>query len=68
MYWQLFKQLGDYKQLWYIYIFAALFSAITAQIAVFTNQILIDNVLPTYNLNTLILFAIGLGIYKVFDL
>ena len=68
LYWQLFKQLGDYKQLWYIYIFAALFSAITAQIAVFTNQILIDNVLPTYNLNTLILFAIGLGIYKVFDL
>lgn len=68
LYWQLFKQLGDYKQLWYIYIFAALFSATTAQIAVFTNQILIDNVLPTYNMNTLILFAVGLGIYKVFDL
>jgi subfamily B ATP-binding cassette protein HlyB/CyaB len=68
LYWQLFKQLGEYKQLWYIYIFAALFSATTAQIAVFTNQILIDNVLPTYNLNTLILFATGLGIYKVFDL
>lgn len=68
LYWQLFKQLGDYKKLWYIYIFAALFSATTAQIAVFTNQILIDNVLPTYNLNTLILFAVGLGIYKVFDL
>lgn len=68
LYWQLFKQLGEYKQLWYIYIFAALFSATTAQIAVFTNQILIDNVLPTYNLNTLILFAIGLGIYKIFDL
>jgi subfamily B ATP-binding cassette protein HlyB/CyaB len=68
LYWQLFKQLGEYKKLWYIYIFAALFSATTAQIAVFTNQILIDNVLPTYNLNTLILFAIGLGVYKVFDL
>ena len=68
VYWQLFKQIGQFKQLWYIYIFAALFSAITAQIAVFTNQILIDNVLPTYNLNTLILFAAGLGIYKVFDL
>lgn len=67
LYWQLFKQLGEYKKLWYIYIFAALFSATTAQIAVFTNQILIDNVLPTYNINTLILFAIGLGIYKIFD-
>lgn len=68
LYWQLFKQLGEYKKLWYIYIFAALFSATTAQIAVFTNQILIDNVLPTYNINTLILFAIGLGVYKIFDL
>lgn len=67
LYWQLFKQLGGFKKLWYIYIFAALFSATTAQIAVFTNQILIDNVLPTYNISTLILFAIGLGIYKLFD-
>lgn len=67
LYWQLFKQLGSYRKLWYIYIFAALFSATTAQIAVFTNQILIDNILPTYNLHTLILFAIGLGIYKMFD-
>ena len=68
LYWQLFKQLGEYKKLWYIYIFAALFSAETAQIAVFTNQIMIDNVLPTYNLNTLVLFAVGLGIYKIFDI
>lgn len=67
LYWQLFKQLGEYKKLWYIYIFAALFSAATAQIAVFTNQIMIDNLLPTYNLNTLVLFAVGLGIYKIFD-
>ena len=68
LYWQLFKQLGKFKKLWYIYIFAALFSASTAQIAVFTNQILIDNILPSYNLNTLVLFVIGLGIYKVFDI
>ncbi len=68
LYWQLFRKLGEYKKLWYIYIFAALFSATTAQIAVFTNQILIDNVLPTYNMNTLVLFAIGLGIYKIFDI
>jgi subfamily B ATP-binding cassette protein HlyB/CyaB len=68
LYWELFKQLGENKKLWYIYIFAALFSATTAQLAVFTNQILIDNILPTYNINILILFAIGLGIYKIFDL
>lgn len=68
LYWELFKKLGSYKKLWYIYIFAALFSAITAQIAVFTNQVLIDNVLPTYNISTLVLFSIGLGVYKLFDL
>lgn len=68
LYWRLFKQLGEFKKLWYIYIFAAVFSASTAQIAVFTNQILIDNVLPSYNLNTLVLFAVGLGIYKIFDI
>ncbi|WP_428071078.1 ATP-binding cassette domain-containing protein [Chryseobacterium gambrini] len=68
LYWQLLKQLGSFKQLWYIYIFAALLSASTAQLAVFTNQLLIDDILPSYNLGTLLLFAIGLGIYKLFDL
>lgn len=68
LYWQLFKQLGSFKQLWYIYIFAALLSASTAQLAVFTNQLLIDDILPSYNLGTLLLFAIGLGVYKLFDL
>lgn len=68
VYWQLFKQIGQFKQLWYIYIFAALFSATTAQLSVFTSQILIDDVLPSYNLNTLVLFAVGIGVYKLFDL
>lgn len=31
LYLLLFKQLGNFKQLWYIYIFAALFSATTTQ-------------------------------------
>lgn len=68
LYWQLFKQLGQYKKLWYIYIFAALFSASTTQLTVFINQILIDEILPSYNLGMLIMFAIGLGVYKLFDL
>ena len=68
LYWQLFKQLGNFKQLWYIYIFAALLSASTAQLGVFTNQLLIDDILPSYNLGTLLLFALGLGIYRLFDL
>lgn len=68
LYWQLFKQLGQYKKLWYIYIFAALFSASTTQLTVFINQILIDEILPSYNLGMLIMFSIGLGVYKLFDL
>ena len=68
LYWQLFKQLGNFKQLWYIYIFAALLSASTAQLGVFTNQLLIDDILPSYNLGTLLLFALGLGLYRLFDL
>ena len=68
LYLQLYNQLGANKQLWHIYIFAALFSATTAQFAVFTNQILIDSVLPAYNMSTLLIFAIGLGVYKLFDI
>ncbi len=68
VYWLLFEQLGQFKKLWYIYIFAAIFSATTAQFTVFISQILIDDVLPSYNINTLVIFAIGIGIYKLFDL
>lgn len=67
-YFSLFKKLGSHKKLWYIYIFAALFSSTTTQLAVFINQILIDHVLPGYQMNTLILFALGVGIFKLFDL
>ncbi|GAB3867510.1 hypothetical protein GCM10028824_10050 [Hymenobacter segetis] len=64
----LLKELGQYRKIWYIYIFAALFSAMTAQLSVFINQVLIDYVLPSYQLNTLVVFAIGLGVFKLFDL
>ncbi|SMB92389.1 ABC transporter related [Hymenobacter roseosalivarius DSM 11622] len=64
----LLQELGRNRQIWYIYIFAALFSAMTAQLAVFTGQILIDYILPSYQLNTLVVFAIGLGVFKLFDL
>ena len=64
----LLKELGRNRRIWYIYIFAALFSAMTAQLAVFVNQVLIDYVLPSYQLHTLVVFAIGLGVFKLFDL
>jgi ATP-binding cassette, subfamily B, bacterial HlyB/CyaB len=65
---KLFKELKPYHKLWGIYIASALFAALIAQITIFSNQILIDNILPSYNLNVLVLFAIGLGLFRVFDL
>lgn len=68
LYSTLFHQLGKHKKIWYIYLFAALFAASITQLAVFINQVLIDHVLPSFQLNILVLFAIGVGIFKVFEL
>lgn len=68
IYIKLLKSLGNNKRLWYIYIFSALFAATTTQLTVFINQILIDNVLPSFQMNILIVFAIGVGLFKLFDL
>ena len=68
VYIKLFRELKSYHKLWAIYIFSAVFAALITQIMVFSNQILIDNVLPGFNTNILVLFAVGLGIFKIFDL
>lgn len=68
IYLKLLKSLGSNKKLWYIYIFSALFAATTTQLTVFINQILIDNVLPSFQMNILIVFAIGIGLFKLLDL
>lgn len=68
IYIKLFNQLGNNKRLWYIYLGTALFAALVTQLAVFVNQILIDYVLPSFQLNILILFAIGFALFRVFDL
>lgn len=65
---KLFHELKDFHKLWGIYIVSALFAALLIQITVFSNQILIDNVLPDYDTNLLIVFAIGLGVFKLFSL
>ncbi len=65
---QLFHEMHQYKKIWYIYIFAALFAALITQLLVFSNQILIDDILPGYDANLIVLFAIGLGVFKLFDL
>ncbi len=68
VYAQLFHEMHQYKKIWYIYIFAALFAALITQLLVFSNQILIDTILPGYDANLIVLFAIGLGLFKLFDL
>jgi subfamily B ATP-binding cassette protein HlyB/CyaB len=65
---RLVGEMRPYHKIWRIYIVAALVAAFLAQLTIFTNQILIDNILPSYNLNVLILFAIGLGLFRVFNL
>ena len=68
LYFKLLEGLKGHRKLWYIYIFTAIFAASVTQLAVFINQILIDKVLPSFQLNILILFAIGVGIFRLFNL
>ncbi|MDQ3844014.1 MAG: ABC transporter transmembrane domain-containing protein, partial [Bacteroidota bacterium] len=65
---KLLREMKPYQKLWGIYIASAVFAALLGQLTIFSNQILIDNILPSYNLNLLILFAIGLGLFRVFNL
>lgn len=65
---RLIGEMKPYHKLWGIYIASAIFAALLSQLTVFSSQILIDTVLPSYNLNMLILFAVGLGIFRVFTL
>ncbi|QMU30459.1 ABC transporter transmembrane domain-containing protein [Adhaeribacter radiodurans] len=65
---RLFKELKPYHKLWGIYIATAVFAALLGQLTIFSSQILIDYVLPDYNLSLLVLFALGLGLFKVFNL
>lgn len=68
LYGKLFKELKEYKKIWYIFLFTALFGATTAQLTIFSNQFLIDNILPSYSTNTILVFAAGFGIFKLFEL
>ena len=65
---RLIREMKPYHKLWGIYIGSALIAALIAQLTIFSSQILIDNILPSYNLNLLILFAVGLGVFRIFSL
>ena len=65
---RLFGEMKPYHKLWGIYITSAILVALVGQVTIFRSQILIDHILPDNDLNLLVLFAIGLGLFKVFDL
>ena len=68
IYWRLFKNIRGIRDLWYMFLVITFIAAAITYVAVFINQILIDHVLPSYELNVLTLFAIGVGIFYFFDL
>src|SRR5258706_397227 len=68
IYVRLLDEIGKNKRLWSLFLFTALFAASVAQCTVFVNQILIDHVLPSFQLNILALFAIGFALFRIFNL
>ena len=68
VYMQLYKSVGHIKELWFIFLSTILLAAFISYIAVFIDQILIDHILPSYQLGTLQLFAIGVGIFYFIEM
>jgi len=63
VYWTLFKSLGSIKTIWYIFLFTLILASMISYLSVFINQILIDHILPTYQLSMLKAFAFGVGLF-----
>ncbi len=68
VYLRLIKSISGIKSLWYIFLSTTIIASLITYLAVFVNQILIDHILPSYQLHVLTLFAIGLGIFETFML
>ncbi|MEZ5039344.1 MAG: ATP-binding cassette domain-containing protein [Saprospiraceae bacterium] len=68
VYLKLFKSIRGIRDLWAIFIMTTFIAAGITYVAVFINQILIDHILPSYQINTLTLFAVGVGIFYLSDL
>lgn len=67
LYLKLFRSVKTIHGFWGIFLCITFLAAAITYLAVFINQILIDHVLPAYQLNTLVLFAIGVGIFYFFN-
>ena len=64
-YWRLIKSIGKRRELWYIYLATALIASFISYIGVFIDQILIDYVVPAFDLVTLRLFIIGVAVFHL---
>ncbi|MEL6923862.1 MAG: cysteine peptidase family C39 domain-containing protein [Bacteroidota bacterium] len=67
-YWRLYKSIRQFRSFWFIYLMASVLVSIIGYVSVFVFQVLIDHILPSYNLATLQLFAVGLGFFYLIDL
>ena len=68
VYWRLYKSISHIKSFWFIFLMASILVSVISYVSVFIFQILIDHILPSYELGTLQLFAVGLGFFYVIDL
>ena len=68
VYWRLFKSIGTLRDFWYIYLLASILVSVVGYVSVFIFQVLIDHILPSYRLETLQLFAVGLAFFYLIDL
>ncbi len=68
VYWKLFKSIAHLQVLWMIFLATILFAAFISYVGIFIDQILIDHILPSYQLGTLQLFAIGVGLFYLVEM
>lgn len=68
IYLRLFKSIGRNKRIWMIFLFSTLFAAGISRLALFINQILIDKILPSNQLNVLVYFSIGFAVFKFLEI
>ncbi len=65
IYWRLFKEISDFHTLWYIFLATMIVGSTLSYMSVFINQILIDHIIPSYNVNILYVFAFGLAVFEI---
>ena len=66
-YWRLFLSIGGFRELWFVFLTASILVSFVSYIGVFVDQLLIDHILPSYDLGVLRLFIIGMAAFFFID-